>query len=158
MIDYADIVNALQKSLAEAFAGNPALLNEPGLSLACKIDPFYYLAIYPGFRDFFVTRCGLGPAKVEEALIKTGDLLTNKPERAPSLRVKVLWSARPGVLRRAELEAAFVHASFIDHALRLYAKANPPSVSELRLAVEERGRVERFLTGKTLPLDMVYAS
>jgi hypothetical protein len=158
MIDYAEIVNAMQKGVAEAFADNPALLNEPGLSLACKIDPFYYLAIYPGFRDFFVKRCGLAPAKVEEALIKTGMLITRGSDRSPSLRLKVQWAYRPGLERRGELEAAFINASFIDHALALYAKASEPSVSELRLSAGERVRVERFLAGKTLPLDMAYTT
>jgi hypothetical protein len=141
MIDYAEIVNVLQKGLAEGYASNLGLLNTPGSSLACKIDPFYYLAAYPAFKNYFVKACGLLPSKIEEALIKSGELVTNKADREPLIHLKVLWPSRRGVVQRGGLDAAFVNADFIDRGLALYAKTPGLGVSALKLDEREQPRI-----------------
>jgi hypothetical protein len=158
MIDYAQTVNELQKRLAEAFRQDPATLNLPGRSIACKIDPLYYLALHPGFCAAMARWAKLDQDLVETALIKTGDLVTNSLDRSPALVLNLTWEEQakrsPLVAR---LNVCFVLASFIDRALLLYAGAEALPISALRIAAGDQERVKERLTGKTEVMSLAFA-
>lgn len=145
MIDYSQVVNDLQRELAQRAAEDPRLFNVPGVSLACRIDPWYFVGPHPGLVERMASWRSLRPVKVREALVRTGDLVTAPPERKVSLTLGLTWAAQ-----RATMEVCFLHASFVDRALALYGRSEPPPVSPLRIAAEDRGRVEAFLAGKTM--------
>jgi len=158
--DHAQRIDRLQRALALSWLERPGLLNRPGESLACKLDPHYYLALYPGFVDFLAKAAGMFPKNVREALVRTGNLLCDAAvpapplegeaaDRALSLTLQVLWE-EGGAERQARLDACFVHNSFIDRALLLYGRQSQElPVSSLAIAQAESGRVSSFLKGRT---------
>jgi hypothetical protein len=150
--DYQDIVTRLQKGLARAWAEDPLLLNLPGRSLACKIEPDYYLALQPAFVEHLARFAAVLPKSVTEALLKTGLLVSAPPERAHVLTVGVIFGGR-----RTAVRASFVDADFIDRALKLYA-GQPAGleISELRLQKECRAELAAFFKNKTPPRELAY--
>lgn len=153
LADYQDRVNRLQRALARAWTRDPAILNVPGKSMACKLDPNYYLAVQPFFDTDLARAAGMLPRSAAEALVKSGLFITAPPEREHVLNVGVAYGRH-----RLTIPVSFLDAEFVDRALRLYGGA--PSglpVADLRLAEESRELVERLFDGKTPPGRLVYA-
>ncbi len=143
--DYQDMVNRLQKGLAEAYAADPLVLNVPGRSAACKVDPSYYLALVPAFEELLARAAAMLPSDAAEALVRTGNVITSGPERKRDLAVRVTFGGRV-----YEMRACFVDADFVDRALKLHAGvASVPPVADLRILAECRTELERFFENKT---------
>lgn len=150
LTDYQDIVTRLQKALGRLYAAEPFLLNIPGRSIACKLDPLYYLALEPAFAERLARAAALLPATAVEALVRTGSYITQAPERRYAQTVPVTYGGH-----LLEVTASFVDADFVDRALRLYAGL-PASleVSELRIPARFRPSLTPLFENKT-PLDDV---
>ncbi|MGE4553143.1 MAG: hypothetical protein AB7D57_08525 [Desulfovibrionaceae bacterium] len=153
LTDWQELVPRLQRALARVFTQAPWVLNTPGRSVACKIDPLYYLAPQPGFSESLGRWAGVPPERVDEALVRTGNIITRAPERAPWLVVRVVFGGREQGLR-----ASFLDADFVERGLRLYAglEVGLP-VSDLRLAAVSRPTVTALFEGKTAPQDFAFA-
>ncbi|MUM76085.1 hypothetical protein GKC30_00375 [Pseudodesulfovibrio sp. F-1] len=150
--DYAEMVERVQRALGRGFAEEPWMLNMPGRSIACKIDHLHYLAVMPAFVDQLGRMAGMFPDQVSECLVRTGNFITRSPDRQPEVSLTVGWGGRPVTIR-----AAFVDADFIDRAVRTYGGlAMPLHLSDLRISVADRERVEAFFEGKTPPQALVY--
>lgn len=146
--DHAERTDRLQRALAEAWLQRPEILNVPGRSLACKIDPFYYLALHPGFLDFLAKAGGMFRRNVAAALVRTGNLLTAPRDKSPAIRLHLLWGDAGE--QNGRLDVNFIHNSFIDRGLKLYARREEElPISGLRVHASERETVARFLEGKT---------
>lgn len=149
MEDHAELVDRLQRALAAAWLERPELLNVPGASMACKVDPNYYLALYPAFIDFLSRSAGMYHDKVREALVRTGNLPVNQENGAFSLVLRLIWE-QGGALRHNRLESCFLHNSFIDRALMLYARqAREFPISSLAISVVDKQKSQDFLNGRT---------
>lgn len=151
--DYQQRVMQLQKALARAWTRDPALLNQPGHSIACKIDPHYYLAAQPFFDTELARAAGMFPDQAVEALVKTGLLITRPPLRQHVLTVSLRYGGNT-----LAMPASFVDAEFIDAALRQYGGA--PSglrVADLRIAESSREAVESLFEDKTPPANVAFA-
>lgn len=147
IIDHAQRIDRLQRVLAEAWLERPSLLNVPGASLACKLDPYYYLGLYPGVVDFFAIRCGMFHANVLQHLVRTGNLLVHPQGGTPRITLRVVWKEGQ---RRARLDGCFLHSDFIDRALMLYAgEPHEQPVSSLSIDAREKQRIALLLQGKT---------
>ena len=150
--DYSEIVERLQKALGRNYVQSPWLLNVPGQSIACKVDQHYYLAVMPAFVEQMGKIGGMLPDRVAEALVKTGNFITKAPERNPVVPLTLGWAGPP-----ITVKAAFVEAEFIDRAVKTYgAAAGSLSVSELKISVADRPKLEAFFEGKTPPQDLAY--
>ncbi len=150
--DYTDSVERLQRALGKGFSNEPWILNVPGQSIACKIDQFYYLAVMPAFVDQLARLGGMFPDQVVEALVKTGNFITKAPDREPLLPLTVSWGGKGIGVR-----AAFVDADFIDRAVKTYGGVGSVlNVSELKISVEDKGKVEELFEGKTAPQKLAY--
>ncbi|MGE4299545.1 MAG: hypothetical protein AB7E47_16125 [Desulfovibrionaceae bacterium] len=157
MLQYTDIADAAQQALGRRIAASPDILNIPGQSLACKIDPFYYLAPCPGFVVALARWSGVLPKKLRTALIKTGDLLTSSAgdnAGAWCVPVRVVWGR--GLLHRT-MNACLVHASFIDRAATLYGGMAIPPVSDMQVAAACRAGLDAFLEGRTPVASLAFA-
>ncbi|MEF2145825.1 MAG: hypothetical protein V3573_10290 [Desulfovibrionaceae bacterium] len=151
--DYHERVERMQKALARSCEADPALLNLPGRSVACKVDPLYYLVVQPLFNESLARWAGLLPRHVTETLVRTGMYISRGPEREHVLTLSVTWGGR-----WMNVRASFLDADFIDRALRLYAGAvRGLEVSELRVSSEDRERVERLFENKTPPGNVAFA-
>lgn len=140
--DYAQIVDRLSRGLGKAYAKSPMILGVPGMSLAVKIDPYYYLAILPAFLSRLGQWAGVFPDTATEALAKTGNLITGQ-QGDHQLPLTVLWG-EPPITRR--INAAFVPAEFIERALKLYgAEPRPLPVADLRILEQEKEHVDLFM-------------
>ena len=153
LTDYQELVPRLQRALARVFTQAPWVLNTPGRSVACKIDPLYYLAPQPGFTESLARWAGVLPARVDEALVKTGNIITSPPDRLPWLVVRVVFGGREQGMR-----ASFIDADFVERGLKLYAgfEGGLP-ISDLRLAEASRPSVQALFAGKTAPQDFAFA-
>lgn len=150
--DYQEIVTRLQKGLAQAWAEDPLVLNLPGRSVACKVEPDYYLALQPAFAEHLARWAGMLPGSAIEALVKTGLVITAKPERTHVIEVGVVFGGRRTVIR-----ASFVDADFIDRALKLYAgQLAGLEVSDLRIQKEFRAQLDVLFKNKTPPREFAY--
>ena len=148
MDDHVERVDRLQRALAQSWLERPELLNVPGVSLACKVDPCYYLALHPGFLDFLAKAGGMFHKKVIAALVRTGNMLMMPGKGGHIVRLRLVWGA--SVEQNGRLDVNFIHNSFIDRALKLYAKQDAElPISGLRIHSLERERVTTFLQGKT---------
>ncbi len=146
--DHAERTDRLQRALAEEWLQRPEILNVPGRSLACKIDPFYYLAVHPGFLDFLAKIGGMFRRNVLASLIHTGNLLTAQADKSPAIRLHLLWGDAGE--QDGRLDVNFIHNSFIDRGLKLYARSESElPISGLRIHASERDVVASFLEGKT---------
>jgi hypothetical protein len=150
--DYQDILTRLQQALGKAYRAEPGLLNIPGRSLACKVDPLYYLALEPAFAESLAKAAALLPATVVEALVRTGNYITRAPERRHEVDVEVVLHGRT-----LALHGSFVDADFIDRALRLYAGLpGGLEVADLRLAGRCRPLLEPLFENKTPLRDLAF--
>lgn len=152
LIDYQERVTLLQKALAKACGRDAAFLNIPGHSIACKIDPNYYLAAQPFFDTELARAAGMFPSAVIEALKKTGLVITRPPKREHILTVKIAYSGST-----LAMPVSFVDAEFIDGALRQYGgSATGLQVVDLRIAEASREVVEELFEDKTPPASVAF--
>lgn len=151
--DYQERVERMQRGLGRAVQKDVTLLNIPGRSLACKIDPLYYLAVQPLFDQALERWAGLPPGAAADALVRTGIYVTRPPKREHVLPLNVTWGNR--FLR---IQATFVDADFVDKALKIYSGARRGvDVSELRIDNADREQVERLFQNKTAPGGVAFA-
>jgi hypothetical protein len=142
LVDYGDILSRMEQALGRHFAQSPSILNVPGVSLALKIDPFYYLALRPTFGELLGKWAGVPPSRVEETLIRTGNMVLGPGRVRYPQPLLVFEEGTGGTLR---LTADFVPASFIDRAVTMYGgEAGPLSVSGLRLVASQRNALTAF--------------
>ena len=147
LVDYAEIVSRLSQALGRHYAASPSILNIPGVSAALKLDPFYYLALRPLFGELLGKWAGVAPSRVEETLLRTGNMVCG-PELSRYTRAVTAFEEGVGTPMR--LTADFVSASFIDRAVVMYGgEAGPLPVSGLRLAVSQKKDLDVFFQGTT---------
>lgn len=145
LVDYAEILTRLEQALGRAYAENPSILNVPGASAALKLDPFYYLALRPLFYELLGKWAAVPPSRVEETLVRTGNLVLG-PGKARYPRPLAVYEEGTGV--RLHLTADFVSAACIDRAVALYGgSAGPLPVSGLRLLAPQRPALDAFFAG-----------
>jgi hypothetical protein len=150
--DYQDALTRLQKGLAQAYRDAPQMLNVPGQSVACKVDPEYYLALEPVFTEILARWAVSFPESVLETLTRTGNVVVCKPLSTHIIPLSVTWDGRD-----FEVQATFLLADFVDRALKLYAGvAAPLPVSDLRIRTDERKAVEAFFGDLTPPQGLAY--
>jgi len=150
--DYQESLTRLQKGMAQAYRDAPHVLNVPGQSVACKVDPNYYLALEPVFTEVMARWSVSFPDGVLETLAHTGSLVMCRTLTTHIIPITVTWGGRD-----YEIQAAFLLADFVDRALKLYAAAvEPLPVSGLRIRADERQAVEAFFAGLTPPGDMAF--
>lgn len=155
MIDYGEILPRLEKALGTRFRDNPDILNVPGTSVACKVDPFTYVAPHPAFVTFLAKWAGVPLETAAETLVRTGNLLVDASRNRLDGPVALV---EEGSARVARLPLDFIPASFIDRAVVLYGgEQDPLPVSRLRVLRAEKPRIEAFFAGKTPLLDVAYA-
>ncbi len=146
--DYSHILTVLQKRLASEFDKNKELLNEPGKSIACKVDPNYYLIVYPGFIEKLALIGGYLPATVEETLLRTGNLIRNPSTGKFVLTLDVVWKQDMVPLK---VWAGFVRNSFIDNGLKFYSSLRSElPISSLKISTDLKETLTSFFAGKTL--------
>jgi hypothetical protein len=147
LTDYSQSLERLEKALGENYLRSPYILGTPGTSLACKVDPFHYLAIQPGFIKYLSRWAGIFPERVEETLLKTGNMLSDASHSRFTAKIRVFEDGH-GAL--TEVSASFLLAGFIDQALRLYGGLQDPlPVSRLKILAEDRDRTDFLFQGKT---------
>lgn len=152
LTNHGDVVLHLQKCLGQAFRESPLLLNLPGRSLACKVDPSYYLAVEPAFTETLARLSVRLPARVREALVRTGNIVSLPPRREWLLKLGVAVSGGHG-----KIKGCFVVAEFIDRALILHGgRTTGLEVSDLRLERRYKTPLEKFFAGKTPLHDMAF--
>jgi len=150
--DHQDALTRLQKGLAGGYQHSPQVINTPGQSLVCKVDPDYYLALEPIFTEILARWAVSFPQSVLETLVHTGNLVFCKPMGTHVIPLTLTWDGRD-----FEVQAAFLQADFVDRALKLYAgQLQPLPVSELRIRAGERAAVEAFFGEKTPPGAVAY--
>lgn len=152
LTDYTEVVERLQKAIGKGFVEEPWIFNMPGKSIACKIDQYYYLAVFPAFSEQLAKLGGMFPDQVNKALVKTGNFITKAPERNPLLSLTLGWGGTP-----VTVKAAFVDADFIDRALKTYGGLGAVlNVSELKISEADKAKVEALFEGKTPPQNLAY--
>lgn len=145
--DYQESLTRLQKALAKAWKDTPHVLNVPGQSVLCKLDPHYCLVLEPIFTEILARWAVTFPDNVLNTLVHTGNLVVNPVVRTHILPLTVTWANQD-----FEVQAGFVPSEFVDRALKLYAgAAEPLPVSDLRIRASEQKAVEAFFEGKTAP-------
>ena len=155
LVDYADILTRIERGLGRSYAEFPTILNVPGASAALKLDPYYYLALRPLFFELLGKWAAVPPTRVEETLIRTGNLVLG-PGKTRFPRPLAAFEESTGT--RLQLTADFVPAACIDRAVVLYGgEQDPLPVSRLRVLRAEKPRIEAFFAGKTPLLDVAYA-
>lgn len=154
LTNMSEITDKVQKVLGREFLKASRVINVPGKSLACKVDPFYYLVPIDVFLRSLAVLTGTPPARLETALVKTGNLVSGE-QGATGLELDLLWqSAMSG---RARFRAGFLLSDFIDRALILYGgRSEPMPISHLRIDKSCRERVRRFFVGKTMPNSIAF--
>ncbi len=147
LVDYAETLSRLEQALGRHYAASPSILNVPGVSAALKIDPFYYLSLRPAFAELLGKWAGVAPARVEEVLMRTGNLVLGPGHARYAQPVAVFEDGTRTVLR---LPADFVPAEWIDRAVAMYGGQSAPlPVSGLRLVAGQQAALAPFFAGKT---------
>jgi hypothetical protein len=147
LVDYADTLARLEKGLGRHFAESPSILNVPGVSVALKIDPFYYLVLRPVFFELLGKWGAVPPSRVEETLARTGNLVLGPGRAGYDKPVAVFEDGTRTVLK---LPADFVPAELIDRAVVMYGnEPGPLPVSGLRLVAGQRDALAKHFTGVT---------
>lgn len=147
LVDYAEILTRLVEALGRHYRQNPSILNVPGVSVALKIDPDWYLALRPSFAELLGKWAGVVPGRVEETLMRTGNLALGPDKRRYEETLLVYEEGSSTVLR---LAADFVPADCIDRAVVMYGgEPGPLAVSGLRLVEGQRPALDAFFEGKT---------
>lgn len=148
MIDYAQSLERLEKALGEQYRQSPYILGTPGTSLACKVDPFTYLAVQPGFIKYLSRWAGMFPERVEQTLVKTGNMLSDASHTEHAATLRVFAEGSPDA--PVAVKASFILASFIDQAVTLYGGADGPlPVSRLRILGDDQAAAQKLFAGKT---------
>lgn len=147
MHDYQQILTELQRRVAEKYLEDSSILNVPGLSSACKIDPLYYLVLQPSFFNSMAKWSGFSPGLIQETLIRTGNLIRLAGQDTPFVSLSVKWDE---VLNPVRVKAGFVLSDFLDKGLKIYARTgSSPPVSDLVIQKQERGVLDDMFQGKT---------
>lgn len=147
MIDYSQLLERLERALGEHYQNSSYILGVPGTSLALKVDPFYYLALQPGFVKYLARWAGMFPARAAQTLLKTGNMLSDAGHTIYSTQVKVYAEGAGEV---ATVGACFILAECIDKALAMYGGVTTPlPVSGLKIVADERARLDFLFQGKT---------
>lgn len=147
MHDYQQILTELQRRAAEKYLEDSSILNVPGLSSACKIDPLYYLVLQPSFFNSLAQWSGFRPGLIRETLVRTGNLIRLAGQDSPFVNLTVKWDDAPGPVR---VKAGFVLSDFLDKGLNIYARvSSSPPVSDLVILKQERGLLDGMFQGKT---------
>ncbi len=145
--DYPEILKNIQKKIGSQFLKDPSIFNVPGQSVACKIDPFYYLAIYPGFFVKCAEWTGIFPETIKETLIKTGNIVLSSTTKKYILEIKVKWES---LTEPITLNGFFLISDFIDQSIKIYGRKNEIlPVSNLKIVASEKPKLISFLKGKT---------
>lgn len=151
--DYQETVARMQKGLAQAYLDDPSVLNIPGKSVACKVDPGYYVALQPLFDEALGRWAAMLPQNVREVLVRTGNMITRAPEREGVLKVGLTWGGKAHVMT-----VSFIEADFIDRALRTYAGfTSGLEVSELNIQGSCQPMLDDFFEGKQALQKLVFA-
>lgn len=147
LVDYAEILSRMEQALGRHFAESPSILNIPGVSAALKLDPFYYLALRPLFGELLGKWAGVAPSRVEETLMRTGNMVLGPGRvRYP----KPLAVFEEGTNTVLKLVADFVPAEYIDRAVTMYGgQSGPLSVSGLRLVANQKDALDAFFADTT---------
>jgi hypothetical protein len=149
LVDYDEVLTRLTEALGRHYRLAPSILNVPGVSVAIKIDPDFYLALRPSFAELLGKWAAVVPARVEETLARTGNLVLGPDKRRYEEPLLVFEEDSPAVLR---LAADFVPAAFIDRAVTMYGgEPGPLAVSGLRLVATQQRALEAFFD-RTTPL------
>jgi len=147
MIDYTQSLERLERALGEHYQGSSYILGVPGTSLALKVDPFYYLAIQPGFIKYLARWAGMFPERAAQTLLKTGNMLSDAGHTIYTTPVRVYAE---GTSETSTVGASFILANFIDKALAMYGGVTDPlPVSGLKIVAGERPRLDFLFQGKT---------
>lgn len=150
--DYQDALTRLQKGLAQAYKDSPQILNVPGQSVACKVEPDYYLALEPVFLILMARWAVSFPEAVLETLSHTGNAIVCKPLSTHIIPLTVSWGGQD-----YEVQAMFLQADFVERALKLYAGvAAPLPVSDLRIREADRAALEAFFGESSPPKALAY--
>ncbi len=150
--DYSEILRSIQKKIGNQFLKDPSILNVPGKSTACKIDPFYYFALYPTFFEQCSIWTGFLPDLIKETLIRTGNIVLNSTTKEFIVKIKVKW---PSIEKPLKIKGLFLIADFIDQAIKIYARTKKIlPVSELKIDSSEKAKLDLFFKGKT-PINRV---
>lgn len=156
LVDYADTLSRLEQALGRHFAASPSILNVPGVSVALKIDPFYYLALRPAFFELLGKWAAVPPTRVEETLTRTGNLVLGPGHARYDKPLAVFEEGTRTVLK---LSADFVPAEWIDRAVVMYGNEPAPlPVSSLRLVDSQREALAAHFTGKTQLAALAYGT
>ncbi|WP_027182992.1 hypothetical protein [Desulfovibrio inopinatus] len=147
MIDYQDILKGIERSLGAHYKTTPTLLNTPGMSIALKLDPFYYLALHEPFIRLVSKWSAILPRNLETALIKTGVMISTPDHTKHTLSLAVF---EEGLGRVFTVKASFLTAEFIDKAL-VYSGAVREGlpVSRMKILFSEKPRLDEFFAEKT---------
>lgn len=147
MIDYSESLERLEKALGEQYRRSPFILGVPGSSLACKVDPFHYLAVQPGFIKYLSRWAGMFPERVQATLVKTGNMLSDTTHQNFTTAIHVF---EDGSRAATQISASFLLAEFIDRAVTQHGgSAGPLPVSRLRILEADRPRTGFLFEGKT---------
>lgn len=154
MIDYSQALERLERALGEQYQDSSYILGVFGTSLALKADPFYYLAIQPGFCKYLGRWAAMTPENTLNTLIKTGNLLCG-PDRSTHTAQIQIFEDGPGQL--LTVNASFILAPFVDQALALHGgQADPPPVSGLKIFSGDRPKLNYLFQGKTPLRDLAF--
>ncbi len=150
--DYQHRIHILQRALVKVWENDSLALNFPGQSIACKIDPLYYLAFQTDFEHTLSQASGILPELIAEALIKTGLLLSNTPQREHIFSLTLFVGEA-----KQKSQVSFLDAQFIDLALRQFGGVTTlPHVADIRIHEQERSYVEQIFAGRTMLADFAF--
>jgi len=154
LVDYPEVLSRLEQALGRRYAASSAILNIPGVSVALKIDPFYYLALRPKFGELLGKWAAVPPSRVEETLARTGNLVLGPGKVRYPEPVAVFEEGSRDVVR---LPADFLPAAWIDRAVTMWGgETSPLPVSGLRLAEEQKDALAAFFQGMTPIADLAF--
>ncbi len=147
MIDYQEILKNIERSLATHVKTTPTLLNTPGMSIALKLDPFYYIVLHEPCIRLLSKWCAIKPENIETALVKTGVMILNSDRTQHTISIPVY---EEGLGRVLTVNASFITAEFIDKALIFNGAAREGlPVSRMKIVLSEKERLNAFFEGKT---------
>ena len=155
MDDYNKITELIQSEISARYLENHGILNHPGKSLACKIDPLYYLALPKAMLDTLAQWTGMSPEKISAALVRTGNMISSDKDRNHiiPLRLKHGQQSPAGAVN-----CCLLSADFIDRALIIYAGVTEePPISPLKIHISCKEALNDFLNGKPALAAIAYS-
>ena len=146
MDDYNEIIEIIQVEFGAHYKKSPEILNVPGTSLACKIDPLYYLAMPRALMDALAQWTGLLPEKIAVTLVRTGNMLSSEKDRNYIMPLKLIYAhSNP----ERTVECCLLDASFIDRTLAIYAGLTTElPIAPLHINKSDQMSLDAFLKGK----------